>query len=90
MNSDLSEVLEDVVDDDLLRLVGVDSGKRVHVDDRVLEADQREAQGAFKSLDRKKPDIKTTSLNQNHFKTEIILKFFGSNLEVEVQIIFYT
>lgn len=46
----LSEVLEDVVDDDLLGLVRVHSGERVHVDDSVLEADQREAQRSLQSL----------------------------------------
>lgn len=56
----LSEVLEDVVDDDLLRLVGVHSGERVHVDDSVLKANQRKAQGAFQNLQNRKEqsDIK--------------------------------
>ena len=43
-------MLEDVVDDDLLGFVGVHSGERVHVDDGVFKANQREAQGAFQSL----------------------------------------
>lgn len=46
----LSEVLEDVVDDNFLGLIGVHSGKRVHVDDSVFKPNQREAQGAFQSL----------------------------------------
>lgn len=69
MSSDLSEVLEDVIDDDLLGLVGVDSCKRVHVDDCVLKADQGEPQGAFKSLSNQattsKRTNKTISLNHN-------------------------
>lgn len=48
--SHLSEVLENIVDDDLLGFVGVHSGERVHVDDSVLKADQRKAQSSFQSL----------------------------------------
>lgn len=51
--SHLSEVLEDVVDEDLLGLVGMHSGERVHVDDSVLKANQWKAQGAFQSLQGK-------------------------------------
>ncbi len=43
----LSEVFEDVIDDDLLGLVGVHSGERVHVDDSIFKPNQRKAQGAF-------------------------------------------
>lgn len=46
----LSEVLEDVIDDDLLGLIWVHSSERVHVDDSVFKANQRKAQGAFQSL----------------------------------------
>lgn len=45
-----SEVLQDVIEDDLLGLIGVHSGERVHIDDSILKADQRKTQGAFKSL----------------------------------------
>lgn len=44
-------MFEDVVDDDLLGFVGMNSGEGIHVDDGVFEADQGEPQGAFKSLD---------------------------------------
>lgn len=43
-------MLEDVVDDDLLGFIGVHSGERVHVDDGILKANQRKAQGAFQDL----------------------------------------
>ena len=46
----LSEVLEDVIDDDLLGLVGVHSSERVHVDDCVFKTDQWEAQRTFQCL----------------------------------------
>lgn len=46
----LSEVFENVVDDDLLGLVGVYSGERIHVNDCVFKPNQRKAQGAFQSL----------------------------------------
>lgn len=45
-----SEVFEDVVDDDLLGLVRVYSGEGVHVNDCILEADQRKAKGSLQSL----------------------------------------
>ena len=48
--ADLSEVLEDVVQDDVLGLVGVHPGEGVHVDHRVLEAYQRDPQGALQGL----------------------------------------
>lgn len=48
--ADLSEMLEDVVDDDLLRLVRVHPGERVHVDDSIFKANQRKPQGAFQGL----------------------------------------
>lgn len=50
MSADLAKMLEDVVDDDLLRLVRVHPGERVHVDDSILKSDQREPQGAFQGL----------------------------------------
>ena len=46
----LSEVLEDVVQDDVLGLVGVHPGEGVHVDHCVLEAHQRDPQDALQSL----------------------------------------
>lgn len=46
----LSKVFEDVVDDDLLRLIGMYSGERIHVNDCVFKPNQRKAQGAFQSL----------------------------------------
>lgn len=46
----LSEVLQDVVDDDLLSLVGVHSSERVHVDDSILKTNQRTTQSSFQSL----------------------------------------
>lgn len=42
-SSHLSEVLKDVVYDDLLRLIGVHSSERVHVDDSIFKANQRKA-----------------------------------------------
>jgi len=51
LRAHLPEVLEDVVEEDLLRLVGVHSGERVHVDDRVLKAHQREAQSPLQGLE---------------------------------------
>lgn len=49
-SSYLSEMLEDVVDDDFLGFVGMNSGEGVHVDDGVFKTNQREPQGAFQSL----------------------------------------
>lgn len=46
----LSEMLEDVVDDDFLGFVGMNSGEGIHVDDGVFKTNQRESQGAFQSL----------------------------------------
>ena len=43
-------MLEDVVDDDLLGLVRVHTGVRVHVDDGILEPDQWDAQGSLQRL----------------------------------------
>lgn len=45
-------MLEDVIDDDLLGLIRVHPGERVHVNDGVFKPHQREAQGAFQSLTR--------------------------------------
>lgn len=50
----LSEMFEDVIDDDLLGLVGVHSGEWVHVDDSIFKSNQRKSQGAFQSLWRQK------------------------------------
>lgn len=50
VSAHISEVFEDVIDDDLLRLIRVHSGEGVHVDDRVLESNQRKPQGAFQGL----------------------------------------
>lgn len=44
-------MFEDVVDDDFLGFVGMNSGEGVHVDDGVFEADEWEPQGALQSLD---------------------------------------
>lgn len=52
----LSEMLEDVVDDDLLRLVRVHPGERVHVDDSIFKSNERKAQGAFQGLDAQETD----------------------------------
>lgn len=43
-------MLQDVVDDDFLGFVGMDSGEGIHVDDGVFKADQGESQGALQSL----------------------------------------
>lgn len=45
-------MLEDVIDDDLLGLIGVHSSERVHVDDRIFKTDQRNSQSSFQSLKR--------------------------------------
>lgn len=50
----LPEVLEDVVEDDLLRLVRVHPGERVHVDDSVFKSNQRKSQGSFQGLNAEK------------------------------------
>lgn len=44
-------MFEDVVDDDFLGFVGMNSGEGIHVDDGVFEADEWEPQGALQSLD---------------------------------------
>lgn len=50
----LSEMFEDVVDDDFLGFVGMNSGEGIHVDDGVFKADERESKGAFQSLDQER------------------------------------
>ena len=63
--ADLSEVLEDVVQDDVLGLVGVHPGEGVHVDHRVLEAYQRDPQGALQGLVGGGETTHTQGVNQN-------------------------
>lgn len=46
-SSHLPEVLQDVIKNDLLGLVGVYSGEWIHVDDRIFKANQRKPQSAF-------------------------------------------
>lgn len=55
-------MLEDVVDDDLLRLVRVHPGERVHVDDGILESNQGEPQRALQGL--RAQDTKTQKLKR--------------------------
>lgn len=54
----LSEMLEDVVEDDLLRLVGVHPGERVHVDHGVFKSNQREPQGSFQGLNEENTETR--------------------------------
>lgn len=43
-------MLEDVADDDLLRLVRVHPGERVHVDHSIFKSNERKSQGSFQGL----------------------------------------
>ena len=63
--SHLSEVLEDVINDDLLGLVGVHPGEGVHVDHGVLKADEREAQCSLQSL-RGEDNIRSDDVERRH------------------------
>ena len=59
----LTEVLEDVIEDDFLGLVGVHAREGIHVDHGVLKADEWNSQGAFESLSVKHQENSIDSLS---------------------------
>ena len=59
----LPEVLEDVIEDDFLGLVGVHACEGIHVDHGVLKADEWNSQGAFESLSVKDKENSIDSLS---------------------------
>lgn len=54
MHTHLLEVLKDVIDDELLGLIGVHPSKWVQIDHGIFKANKWESQGAFQGLVREK------------------------------------
>lgn len=52
MHTHLLEVLKDVIDDELLRLIGVHPSEWVQIDHGIFKANKWESQGAFQGLVR--------------------------------------